>query len=452
MQHVHILGIGGTFMGSLAQLAKAQGYTVTGSDQAVYPPMSTQLEAAGIELIEGFDPSQLDQKPDLIVVGNVISRGNPVMETILNRGLPYVSGPQWLAEHVLRDRWVLAVAGTHGKTTTTSMLTWILHQAGFDPGYLIGGVPRNLPTSASLGSSSFFVIEADEYDCAFFDKRSKFIHYRPRTLVMNNLEYDHADIFPDLKAIQTQFHHLLRTVPADGLVIYPSQSKALKEVLDRGLWTPTQSIGLEWNYRLDEEDASRFSVFFGGEQVGKVEWSSSGIHNVMNALSAIASARHVGIDPALACEALCGFAGVKRRMELVGEVAGIRVYDDFAHHPTAIETTLQGLRSQVGKAPITAVIEPRSNTMRQGVHKDRLRESCQSADRVFWLEREDLGWSIAGGAGHSGTVHHFCRNTTDIIERLAATAKPGESIVIMSNGAFDGIHGKLLQRLGERHA
>lgn len=452
MQHIHILGICGTFMGSLAQLAKAKGYTVTGSDQSVYPPMSTQLENAGIELIDGFAEDQLSLKPDLVVVGNVIKRGTPVMEAVLNRGIPYVSGPQWLADHVLCDRWVMAVAGTHGKTTTSTMLTWILHQAGFDPGYLIGGVPQNLSTSASLGSSAFFVIEADEYDCAFFDKRSKFVHYRPRTLVMNNLEYDHADIFPDLKAIQTQFHHLLRTVPGEGLVVYPESDHALREVLAQGLWTPTQTIGKDWTYKLKQNDLSAFTVLLAGEPVGEVSWGMSGLHNVHNALAAIASARHVGIEPSVACAALSGFGGVKRRMERVGEVNGIRIYDDFAHHPTAIETTLDGLRAQIGAGEkITAVIEPRSNTMKQGVHKDRLKDACRSADRVLWLEQDTLGWSLANTKSTGSTQHSVCRNIEDIVDRVESTAVPGEHIVIMSNGSFGGIHKKLLQRLQERY-
>jgi UDP-N-acetylmuramate: L-alanyl-gamma-D-glutamyl-meso-diaminopimelate ligase len=352
MGHIHILGICGTFMGSLAVLAKQLGYRVTGADQQVYPPMSTQLAAAGIELIEGYDPAQLDLNPDLIVVGNVISRGNPVMEAVLNRLIPYTSGPAWLAEHVLKNRWVLAVAGTHGKTTTASLLTWILDYSHYAPGYLIGGVPNNFPASASLGASSFFVIEADEYDCAFFDKRSKFLHYHPRTVILNNLEYDHADIFPDLAAIQKQFHHLVRIVPEEGLIIYPAKDQNLRQVLAQGVWTPEQTLGADgdWQVRLLAPDGSHFSVWLQGEWVGEVQWTLLGAHNVHNALAALAAARHVGVEPHNACAALKEFSGVKRRMELIGEVKGRKIYDDFAHHPTAIATTLEGLRARVGQA------------------------------------------------------------------------------------------------------
>lgn len=451
MQHIHILGVCGTFMGSLAQLAKAKGFKVTGCDHHVYPPMSTQLEAAGIELIEGFDPSQLDLQPDIFVIGNVVSRGNPLMEAILNRNLPYISGPQWLAENILRDRWVLAVSGTHGKTTTSSMLAWILDYAGFEPGYLIGGVPQNFPTSAALGASDFFVIEADEYDSAFFDKRSKFIHYRPRTLIMNNLEFDHADIFADLAAIQTQFHHLVRTVPSDGLIIYPQDDKALQQVLQKGCWTPVQTLGGDWSYRLLQEDASRFAIAFGGKTVGEVNWGLSGIHNLHNATAAIAAARHVGVEPEIACEALTRFVGVKRRMELVGEVNGVAVYDDFAHHPTAIKTTLDGARAQHPDARITAVIEPRSNTMKLGVHRDTLKQSCDAADVVYWLEPETANWSLIGTTASGKTEHHICRSTAEIVAQVSAAAVPGEQIVVMSNGAFDGIHRKLLDALRGRN-
>lgn len=447
MQHIHILGICGTFMGSLAQLAKARGYKVTGSDQHVYPPMSTQLLAADIELIEGFGVEQLDLQPDLYVVGNAISRGNPLMEAILNRGLPYVSGPQWLAEHILAERWVLAVAGTHGKTTTSSMLTWILHEAGFEPGYLIGGVPQNFATSASLGGSSFFVVEADEYDSAFFDKRSKFVHYRSRTVVLNNLEFDHADIFADLKAIQTQFHHLVRTVPSEGLVIYPKEDEALREVLAMGCWTPTQTLGGDWNFQLLKADGSQFGVFLFGQQVGQVDWALAGLHNVHNALAAMAAARHVGVQPADSCAALNRFRGVKRRMELVGEIDGICLYDDFAHHPTAIETTLQGMRARAEPgALITAIIEPRSNTMRLGMHKDALVQACRAADRVLWLE-QGQAWSVGDAENQGSTKHIICCSSEEIIEKVAATAQAGEQIVVMSNGAFDGIHQKLMQAL-----
>lgn len=451
MQHIHILGICGTFMGSLAQLAKAKGYEVTGCDHHVYPPMSTQLEAAGIELIQGFDPSQLDLQPDIFVVGNVVARGNPLMEAILNRNLPYTSGPQWFAENILRDRWVLAVSGTHGKTTTSSMLAWILDFAGFEPGYLIGGVPENFRTSAALGASAFFVVEADEYDSAFFDKRSKFIHYRPRTLVMNNLEFDHADIFPDLQAIQTQFHHLVRTVPGDGLIVYPQADKALQDVLQKGCWTPQQTLGGDWSYRLLQEDAGRFAVEFSGGEVAEVSWNLSGVHNVHNATAAIAAARHVGVEPEIACDALSQFVGVKRRMELVGEVNGVAIYDDFAHHPTAIKTTLDGARAQHPSARITAVIERRSNTMKLGVHRDALKQACASADVVYWLEPESSGWSLAGTSSEGKTEHHLCRTTAEIIAKVTADTVHGERVIVMSNGSFDGIHQKLLAALRGRN-
>lgn len=446
MQHIHILGVCGTFMGSLAQLAKAQGFRVTGSDTHVYPPMSEQLIAAGIELIEGFDPEQLASKPDLIVVGNVISRGNPVMEAVLNRGIPYISGPQWLAENLLRDRWVLAVAGTHGKTTTSSMLAWILDYAGYKPGYLIGGVPQNFEFSAALGESDFFVIEADEYDCAFFDKRSKFVHYHPRTLVLNNLEFDHADIFADLPAIQTQFHHLLRTVPGEGLVIYPSVDEALQQVVERGCWTPTQTLFGDWEVHSLQHDNGAFAVRFLGEDVGQVEWSLSGQHNIANALAAIAAARHVGVVPNISCAALSLFEGVKRRMELLAEVNAIAVYDDFAHHPTAIATTIQGLRARFPSAPITAVIEPRSNTMRLGVHQGQLQQSCAGADRVLWKLNREQSWTLNEGRIQQ-SEHRIYTNTQDIIDHLVTTAQPGEKIVIMSNGGFEGIHQRLIQAL-----
>lgn len=452
MQHIHILGICGTFMGSLAILAKQLGYRVTGSDQQVYPPMSTQLEAAGIELFEGWDPSQLDVAPDMIVVGNVIARGNPVMETVLNRLLPYTSGPAWLAEHVLRDRWVLAVAGTHGKTTTSSMLTWILHNADMEPGYLIGGIPHNFPASADIGGSGFFVIEADEYDCAFFDKRSKFLHYRPRTTILNNLEYDHADIFPDLAAIQRQFHHLVRIIPNEGLIIHPADDVALLDVLKMGCWTPTQTLQgpqADWQARAVSADGSQFSVWFGGREVGQVSWNLTGAHNIHNALAAMAAARHVGVEPHTSCAALCEFSGVKRRMEFIGEVKGRRIYDDFAHHPTAIATTLAGLRAKVGAARVLAIIEPRSNTMKQGVHAKTLGNACVNADEVIWLEPAGLQWSLHEVAKSAGNHHRAFRAVDEILRYVVDHSRMGDHIVIMSNGGFGGIHQKLLNQLAE---
>jgi UDP-N-acetylmuramate: L-alanyl-gamma-D-glutamyl-meso-diaminopimelate ligase len=400
--HIHILGICGTFMGSLALLARELGYKVTGSDANVYPPMSTQLEAQGIELMEGYDPEHLNPAPDLVVVGNAMTRGNPAIEYMLDQGMHYVSGPQWLCEHVLQDRWVLAVAGTHGKTTTTSMLAWILEHAGMMPGYLIGGVPKNFEVSARLGGSPFFVIEADEYDTAFFDKRSKFVHYRPRTLIMNNLEFDHADIFDSLSDIERQFHHVVRTVPNNGQIIYPIGEAALERVIQKGCWTPIQKAAVhaedaalaDWSVNWLKDDGSQFEVCFENQVVGIVNWSQTGAHNVSNGLMAIIAARHVGVQPHHAVEALCAFGGVKRRMELIGECGGIRVYDDFAHHPTAIETTLAGLRANVGEGRILAIIEPRSNTMRLGSHRESLAASAQQADEVIWYQPPGLDWSL----------------------------------------------------------
>lgn len=449
MKHIHILGICGTFMGSLAQLAKAKGYRVTGADTGIYPPMSTQLEQAGIQLIEGFDQSQLDLKPDVVVVGNVISRGNPLMEAVLNRGIPYISGPQWFAEHITTDRWVMAISGTHGKTTTASMLAWILDYAGFDPGYLIGGVPKNFGTSARLGSSGFFVVEADEYDSAFFDKRSKFIHYHPRTLVINNLEYDHADIFPDINAIQTQFHHLVRTVPGDGLIIYPQQSDTIKNVITRGCWSSQQTLGGDWQLQPQNPHGSVFDVVFEGKVRGTVNWGLQGQHNLSNALAAIAAARHVGVEPATSCEALCQFESVKRRMELLGSVNDICVYDDFAHHPTAIETTLQGLRQSAPGARITAVIEPGSNTMKQGVHRDALQQACAPANSVFWLEPKGLTWPLPSG-NIKDTSHSVCENVADIVAGVVTRARVGDQIVVMSNSSFAGVHQKIIAGLRDR--
>ncbi len=453
--HIHILGICGTFMGSLAQLAKAQGHRVTGSDKNVYPPMSTQLEAAGIELIEGFEPAQLDLAPDMIVVGNVVARGNPVMEAILDRGLPYTSGPQWLADNVLRDKWVLAVAGTHGKTTTSTMLAWVLEHAGMAPGYLIGGVPQNFSSSARLGESDFFVIEADEYDTAFFDKRSKFVHYHARTLIINNLEYDHADIFPDLAAIERQFHHLVRTVPQSGMIIR-GKDPSIDTVLAMGCWTPQQTLGdsSAWEYRLCDDAGQHFYVLFEGEVCGEVCWTLSGLHNVHNGMAAIAAARHVGVEPQLAAEALSAFNGVKRRMEKVAEVKGVSVYDDFAHHPTAIATTLQGLRKAVSDAPIIAVIEPRSNTMKQGCHKADLKHSVGDADTVLWYQDGQLAWSLAEHvlsdeqSENAPLPSAVFDSVDDIIKALTAVELPSPChVVVMSNGGFQNIHARLATAL-----
>ena len=451
MKHIHILGICGTFMGSLARLAKEKGFRVTGSDLNVYPPMSTQLEAAGIELVEGWGVDQLALKPDQIIVGNVISRGNPVMEAVLNRGLPYTSGPQWFAENILQDRWVLAAAGTHGKTTTASMLAWILEYAGFQPGFLIGGVPNNFSVSSALGRSDFFVVEADEYDSAFFDKRSKFVHYRPRTLILNNLEFDHADIFPNLQAIQTQFHHLVRTVPEIGQIIYPADCENLKQVLEAGCWSSTQTLGADWQVQLSQADASEFEVLMQNQNVGRVGWNLTGDHNASNALASIAAARHVGIDPELSCRALCEFSSVKRRMELKGKVQGTSVYDDFAHHPTAIKTTLKGLRAKVGQESILAIIEPRSNTMKAGIHKQDLMPACGYADAVFWMESKDQAWSLKTAQNPTQTEHQIFYSVEDIVAAVSSLPSLPQHIVIMSNGGFGGIHDKLLKALEQHH-
>lgn len=448
--HIHILGICGTFMGGIAAIAKAMGHQVTGSDANVYPPMSTQLEALGISLTQGYAASQFEPAPDLVIIGNAMSRGNEAVEYVLNSNLPYTSGPQWLAEHVLQSRWVLAVSGTHGKTTTTSMLAWILEYAGLKPGFLIGGIPQNFDVSARLGDAPFFVIEADEYDTAFFDKRSKFVHYRPRTLVINNLEFDHADIFPDLAAIQRQFHHLLRMVPGNGLVLSPANVPAIAETLQMGCWSEQQSSGTDWQASLLQKDGSKFSVSFQGQQLGQVDWDLTGQHSVDNGLMAIAAARHAGVPAHVAIEALSTFIAPKRRMELKGTVADIAVYDDFAHHPTAIDTTLAGLRNKVGEKRILAVLEPRSNTMRLGVHKEALPASLKQANQVFLFEPANSGWSLADVAKAIGSQAEVGTDITALVARIVDEAQSGDSIVIMSNGGFGGIHDKLLDALRKK--
>jgi UDP-N-acetylmuramate: L-alanyl-gamma-D-glutamyl-meso-diaminopimelate ligase len=462
--HIHILGICGTFMGGIAVLAKHAGYRVTGCDANVYPPMSTQLESQGIELIEGFDPTQTKLNPDIYVIGNVVSRGNPLMEEILNLGLPYISGPQWLAEKVLQGKWVLAIAGTHGKTTTSSMLAWVLEYAGLAPGFLIGGVPENFGVSARLpqtpkqdskSTSPFFVIEADEYDTAFFDKRSKFVHYRPRTAVLNNLEFDHADIFDDLAAIQKQFHHLVRTVPQKGLIVINNQN-SLDAVLAKGCWSVVEKFSGEktddsaaWQFKnVDAE--GRFDIFFKGERQGNLSWDLLGEHNRMNALAVIAAARHVGIAPCIAIEALAEFKNVKRRMETKGVVNNITVYDDFAHHPTAIETTVAGLKAKLDAAysdgKIIAVLEPRSNTMKLGVMKNALPASLKDADMVFCYGA-DLGWDIAQALKPIVNKTQTFNDLEKLVQVIAKTAKSGDHILVMSNGSFGGIHQKILDAL-----
>lgn len=457
MQHIHILGICGTFMGSLAQLAKAKGYRVTGCDVNVYPPMSTQLELAGIELISGFDLSQLTLKPDLFVIGNAMSRGNPLVEAILDQGLTYTSGPQWLHDHLLPNQWVLSVSGTHGKTTTASMLAWILEYAGMSPSFLIGGVPGNFSVSARLGKTAFFVIEADEYDSAFFDKRSKFVHYQGRTVILNNLEFDHADIFDDLAAIQKQFHHMVRTIPHQGLVIYPQGHEAIEELLALGCWTPQHTLSLynhtaDWVVQDMAEDGSQFSFRFRDQAVVKVEWSLLGQHNVNNALAAIAAAHHVGVTEEVAAQALQQFVGVKRRMEVLWTSPEVTVYDDFAHHPTAIASTLAGLRAKVGSDTILALIEPRSNTMRMGVHQGQLAQACEPADAVLWLSPKDIPWDIDEMIAASPVPAESCATILIMVERaviLAQAQNKPVHIVIMSNGGFGGVHQQLIKQLQE---
>ncbi len=475
--HIHILGICGTFMGGIAAIARQAGHRVTGCDSNVYPPMSAQLEAQGIELIEGYSPDQLQQYkplPDLFVIGNVISRGNPLLETILNQGLPYTSGPQWLGEQVLAGRHVLAVAGTHGKTTTSAMLAWILEFNGLKPGYLIGGVPLNFSVSARLGDSRYFVIEADEYDTAFFDKRSKFVHYRPRTALLNNLEFDHADIFADLAAIETQFHHLVRTIPGDGLLVVNGVEQSLDRVLERGSWSPVARFGmqesmakstaLQWS--LIPKEGDDFLVVHDGVEVATVRWAQDsgvmGRHNQLNALAAIASAHHIGITPTNAALALGAFKNVKRRLEIVGRCNGITVYDDFAHHPTAISTTVDGLRRRVGAARILAVLEPRSNTMKLGVMKAQLPDSLEKADRIFAYGapagKDALGWDLShvlaplNRSTLSGVDNRAMAfgDLSCLVASVCAEARPGDHILVMSNGGFGGVHQKILQALDSK--
>ncbi len=465
--HIHILGICGTFMGGVAQLAKALGHTVTGCDTNVYPPMSTQLIQSGIDLTEGFGVEQLAIKPDLWVVGNVVSRGNPLMEAILNEGLPYVSGPQWVGEHILRGRTVLAVAGTHGKTTTSAMLAWVLEQAGKKPGFLIGGVPGGFGVSANLGHGDCFVIEADEYDTAFFDKRSKFVHYRPKVAILNNLEFDHADIFADLAAIETQFHHLVRTVPSQGSVICPANCDALERVLQRGCWTPVDRFSSSpevdaqtapWQARV--QGASRFEVFHQGTRQGEVNWTWSGLHNVNNALAVVAAAHAVGVPVHTACEALCQFPGVKRRMELRGEQAGVRIYDDFAHHPTAIATTLEGARARMAEEAaamgrpagrLVALFEPRSNTMKMGTLARALPAAFDQADAVLCYTA-GIQWDVRDTLESLGARLHAQSDLRTLVNTVVGMVQPGDWVVAMSNGSFGGVHQQLLDALKERAA
>ncbi|EPU3936336.1 UDP-N-acetylmuramate:L-alanyl-gamma-D-glutamyl-meso-diaminopimelate ligase [Morganella morganii] len=448
--HIHILGICGTFMGSLAILARAQGHKVTGSDQNVYPPMSDLLTEQGIELIQGYDPAQLTPRPDMVVIGNAMKRGNPCVEAVLNQGIPYTSGPQWLHDHVLPERWVLAVAGTHGKTTTAGMLAWILEDCGYQPGFLIGGVPGNFDVSATLGNSPFFVIEADEYDCAFFDKRSKFVHYSPRTLLLNNLEFDHADIFENLAAIEKQFHHLVRVVPGDGKIIAPAQDANLKQVLSMGCWSEEEYTGdnARWQAEKVTNDCAEFDVRYDGEISGRVTWGLVGEHNMQNALMAVAAAHHVGVPVAEACRALGKFINARRRLELRGEVNGISVYDDFAHHPTAILATLQALRSKVGgTARILVVLEPRSNTMKMGISKDDIAPALGRADEVFIFQPANIPWLVSDITERCVQPAYWTGDQDTLVNMVAEHAQPGDHILVMSNGSFGGIHDKLLEKL-----
>ncbi len=442
-------------MGGIAAIARAAGFRVTGSDRNVYPPMSTQLEALGIALTEGFEAAQLAPAPDVVVVGNVMTRGQPVVEALLESSLPYLSGPEWLAREVLKDRWVLAVAGTHGKTTTASLLAWILEHAGLGPGFLIGGVPANFGLSARLGSGRFFVIEADEYDTAFFDKRAKFVHYRPRTVVLNNLEYDHADIYPDIGAIQRQFHHLVRIVPGSGRIVWNAADALLRETLAMGCWTPLEGFARTahteavWSAQPlpGAADYSRFEVLEHGRPLGTVAWSLIGAHNMENALAAIAAARHAGVAVPQALAALADFKGIARRLQLRGEINDIRVYDDFAHHPTAIATTIDGLRRRAGAARILAVLEPRSHTMRMGVHEHTLAPALAGADEVWLYSPPDLGWDTGTVLRALAGRGHGCADIEALARELARTARPGDQVLIMSNGGFGGLHAKLLAEL-----
>ena len=456
--HVHILGICGTFMGGIAAIAKSLGHTVTGSDRNVYPPMSTQLEELGISLSQGYDESQFTPTPNIVIIGNAMARGNPAVEYVLNRNLPYTSGPQWLLDNLLKDRWVLAVSGTHGKTSTSSMLAWIMESAGLKPGFLIGGVPENFGISARVGQSDFFVIEADEYDSAFFDKRSKFVHYRPRTLVVNNLEFDHADIFDDLNAIKKQFHHLVRTVPANGLIISPAADPNVEAMLEMGCWSEQSFIGnankAHFQATKIKSDCSEFLLTYEGDGKGEIsavlKWPLIGEHNMNNALMAIAAAHHAGVPVIDAVKAMATFKNVKRRMEIAGVVNGVTVYDDFAHHPSAIRTTIEGLRNKVGNQNIVAIVELRSNTMRMGVHKSQLSKAWENADLVHLLEPDKLMWSLQDAIDNSKVEVIPHKSVQTIVNAVALAAKPGTHILVMSNGGFDAIHQKILDALASQ--
>ena len=452
-QHLYFLGIGGTLMGSLALLAKDLGHTVSGSDGKIYPPMSDLLAAANITVHEGFSPEQLEPSPDLVIVGNAnLPRGSEAIEHVLNKGLRYTSGAQWLGDTVLHDRWVIAVTGTHGKTSTASMVAWILDYAGMSPGYLIGGAPANFETSARLGETPFFVVEADEYDTSYFDRRSKFVHYRPRTLVINNLEYDHADIFPDLAAIETQFHHLVRCIPAEGLIIR-GDGAAIDRVLERGVWSPTVTVQASgddgWSWRALSAQADKLEISAPDGAVASLQWPLIGAHNAANATAAIAAAGHVGISLEDAVSALATFKGVKRRLELLGKPGDIAVYDDFAHHPTAIESTLLALRAQTVAGKLIALIEPRSNTMRMGEHREQLAAAAGAADHTLWFEPVEMSWELGSAVGAAPGQEVF-HSIDTMIDRTLALATPGDNIVVMSNGGFGGLHRQLMTELEAR--
>jgi len=451
--HLHILGICGTFMGGVAAIAKELGHTVTGSDENVYPPMSTQLESLGIQLTQGYDVSQLNPRPDCVIIGNAMMRGNPCVEYVLNNNIPYYSAPEWLYRYVLQDKWVLAVAGTHGKTTTSGMLAWILEYAKMLPGFLIGGVPGNFTVSARAGGSPFFVIEADEYDTAFFDKRSKFLHYRPRTLIFNNLEFDHADIFDDLAQIKKQFHHLIRAMPENGLIISPIDDVNTQDVLASGCWSDTQTFGDKglWDCKDVTQDSSGFTVLFDDKEQGRVEWQLIGEHNRLNALAAIAAARHVGVEPRYAIEALNQFVNAKRRLEVKGVINGITIYDDFAHHPTAIAYNLSALRNKIGKQKIIAILEFGSYTMRHGVHKDTIMQSLSEADEIILKTPQDESWDVDALLKQASKPTLIFTDTDKIVAHVKQHVKTGDHILVMSNKGFDGIHGKLISSLNKIH-
>ncbi|MDY5420992.1 UDP-N-acetylmuramate:L-alanyl-gamma-D-glutamyl-meso-diaminopimelate ligase [Actinobacillus porcinus] len=454
-KHIHILGICGTFMGGVAMIAKQLGYHVTGSDTNVYPPMSTFLENSGIKIIPNFDVEQLQPAPDMVIVGNAMKRGNPCVEYVLENNLPYISGPQWLHDNLLRHRWVLAVSGTHGKTTTTGMLTWILEQNGLEPGFLIGGISGNFGISSRLGNSQYFVIEADEYDTAFFDKRSKFVHYNPKTLIINNIGFDHADIFDDIRAIQRQFHHMIRTMPKSGLILSANTETTAKETLDMGCWSETQFLGedKEWFAERITNDCSQFAVYHHGEKVAEVHWNIVGQHNMHNALMAIAAAHHIGISVENAANALSTFINAKRRLEVKGEVNGITVYDDFAHHPAEIQATLTALRDKVGGGVrILAVLEPRSNTMKMGHHKDEIAPALVRSDHVFLLQPDNIPWEVAEIAANCVQPTSWSADINKLVDMIVKEAEPKDHILVMSNGSFGGIHQKLLEKLANKYS